>query len=57
MLTDYTHKEIPEEYAGVERRLSGRRYEAARKGWGPAHSPNTAVWVTRPLSWHHTWSW
>ena len=41
-----------------ERRLSGPvRYEAARKGWGPDHSPNTAVWMTRPLSWRHTCCW
>ena len=34
-----------------------RRYEAARNVWGSSHSPNTAVWVTRPLSSHHRWSW
>ena len=33
-----------------------RRYEAARNGWGSGHSPNTAVWVTSPLSSRHTWS-
>jgi hypothetical protein len=32
-------------------------YEAARNGWGSGHSPNTAVWVTSPLSSRHTWSW
>jgi len=34
-----------------------RRYEAARNGWGSGHSPNTAVWVTRPLPSDHRWSW
>ena len=34
-----------------------RRYKAARNGWGSGQSPNTAVWVTRPLSSHHRWSW
>jgi hypothetical protein len=34
-----------------------RRYEAAGDGWGSGRSPNSAVWVTRPLSSHHRWSW
>ena len=37
-------------------RLVRDDYDAARNGWGSGHSPNTAVWVTSPLSSRHTWS-
>ena len=46
------HSTVPGEFAGLVR----DDYEAAGNGWGSGHSPNTAVWVTSPLSSRHTWS-